>query len=320
MNKRLLPAFMLGLLIFLGLTWPTQAVEKLKFGTPIKLSPGYYLPVLAAEEKGFWRQNGLEVEWVVTGTTISLHHAITAGALRVGMDSAAGMIPGIGRGVPATIVASIQKYVATALWVRTDSPVKEPKDLKKGTRVGVVSIGGLDHAFGRMLLRALNLEKDVRFVATGGIPNSMAALKAGAVDATAMTFPMMVPLEVKGEVRAVARQEDYIRTELTNHLVWARKDFLKSDPEVISRAIKAVLQSVAFIRENQKWAAAKIEEVQGLPPAATEAVYKKLDFSRDGKVSRQVLENMRNFLLEFEILPKDRAPAVDDLYTPQFTG
>lgn len=320
MSKRLPSAFLASSVIFLVLTWPCMAAEKLQFGTPIKLSPSNYLPILAAEERGFWRQNGLEVEWVVTGSTISLHHAISAGALKVGMEMATGIIAGIGRGVPLIMVASVQNSQSAALWVRADSPVKEPKDLKKGARVGVTSLGGTIHAYGRMLLRALGMEKDVRFVGMGGIPNAMAILKAGAVDAIVMgPFPM-APLQVKGEVRAVAWQEDHIRTKLAGDLLWTRKDLLKSNPEVVSRVTKAVLQSTVFLSENQKWATKKMEEEQGLPPVGAEAVYKKLDFSGDGKISREAVENTRNFLIEYELMPKDKTPVIEELYTRQFTG
>lgn len=320
MRKKLLWTALVGGATFFLLTGGALALEKLKFATPIKLGPWYYLPILAAEEKGYWKENGLEVEWVPIGTSAGMYHAIAAGSVSVGGDAAAGLVPAVARGVPIVIVSNRQKNLATALWVRADSPVSKPKDLKKGARVGIVSMGGVDHAYGRMLLRALGMEKDVRFVATGGIPNSMAALKAGVMDATAMIRPLMAPLEARGEVRAVAMQEDYIKIELLGHINWARKDFLKTSPETVAKAIKATLQAADFVRKNPDWAIEKIKSEQGLPPAAAESIYKGLDFSTDGRVSREALENTRNFLVEYEVIPKDKVPSIDDLYTRQFTG
>ena len=66
-----------------------------------------------------------------------------------------------------------------ALWVRADSPIREPKDLRKGALVGVLSMGGFDHALGRMLLKAMGMERDVRFVGLGGVLPTMAALLRG---------------------------------------------------------------------------------------------------------------------------------------------
>lgn len=52
------------LVVFALLPREGKAVEKLDLGTSIKFTPAYYLPILAAEDKGFFKEQGLEVEWV----------------------------------------------------------------------------------------------------------------------------------------------------------------------------------------------------------------------------------------------------------------
>lgn len=299
---------------------PLGALEKQKLGTAIKMGPWYYLSILAAEEKGFWKASDLDMEWVPIGTTKGLHAAIAAGSVNVGIDTAAALIPAMSRGVPAIIVGNQQNFIATGLWVRTDSPVKEPKDLPKGARIGIVSLGGTDHAYGLMLFRALKQEKDVRFVALGGIPQSMAGLKAGAVDATVMIRPLMIPLFARGEVRLVAKQEDHIKAQLLGHIHWARRDFLKKSPQTVARTIKALLQANAFVKNNRAWSLEKVKEVQGLPIKAAELVYDMMDFSLDGKIPSGAVENIRNFLLEYQLVPKDKMPPIEEIYTTQLTG
>ncbi len=46
------------------LATPRLAIERLKFGTSIKATQAFYLPILSAQEKGFWEERGLEVEGV----------------------------------------------------------------------------------------------------------------------------------------------------------------------------------------------------------------------------------------------------------------
>ena len=41
-----------------------MAAYKLRLGTALKVGVYYNLVVMAGEEKGFWKQNGLEVEWI----------------------------------------------------------------------------------------------------------------------------------------------------------------------------------------------------------------------------------------------------------------
>lgn len=61
--KRVFPVALLAML-FLG--WflsaanlDSWAAEKLRFGTALKIPPHNSLPPLAAEEKGFWKSQGL---------------------------------------------------------------------------------------------------------------------------------------------------------------------------------------------------------------------------------------------------------------------
>src|SRR3972149_1761189 len=139
MNERLLLKSLATALLLLLTTSPGFSQEKLKFATAVKTATAYYLPILAAEEKGFWKENGLDVEWIPVGTSMGMYHAITAGALNIGVDVGAALIPAMARGMPAIIVANVQNYLATVLWVRADSPIKEPKELRKGAKVGVFS-------------------------------------------------------------------------------------------------------------------------------------------------------------------------------------
>lgn len=322
MSKGLLLSFLAGGASFLLLTGTTPALEKVKFASPVRTIASLYLPILAAEEKGYWKANGLDVEWIPVGSTVALAHAITAGSVRVGVDGAVGMFMGIARGVPAIAIAEGNTLPApSALWVRANSPAREAKDLRKGALVGVLSIGGFDHALGRMLLKALGMERDVRFVALGGAPQTMAALKAGAVDATAMVLALMIPLEVKGEVRAIARATDYIKElPYLGSIYWARRDFFRTNRETVVRTIKAVLQAQEFVNKNQRWAEEKMKSEQGVPERAAEELYKLVRFSEDGKITRDRLEKARNFLVEYDLVPRDKLPAIEDLYATEITG
>lgn len=61
------------------------AAEKIKFSTPLKTVPHYALPMLAAEEKGIWKQEGLEGEWIPFCSGGSAHRAFAAGAIQIGI-------------------------------------------------------------------------------------------------------------------------------------------------------------------------------------------------------------------------------------------
>lgn len=304
---------------FVSMATSGLAVDKIKFGTAIRETPVYYLPVLAAEEKGFWKQNRLEVEWVPFKTTATMHQSIAGGSINIGLDNTVALIPAIARGVPAMIVANLQTAEPAVLWVLAPSPVKEPAGLKGG-KIGIISLGGAAHAYARLLTRLLGLEKEVKFVAAGGIVQNMAALKAGVIDAVVMMRFSMIPLEVKGEVRPLANLEDFVKGERTAHVVFARKDLVGGNPDLVKRVLRAIQQGIEFIKGDKDWAMEKMRLEQGLSPEAARQMYDITKFSSDGKMSAKALENVRNFLLEFGLVAKEKAPSLEELYTRQFTG
>ncbi|MEE8448646.1 MAG: hypothetical protein V3S39_03340 [Thermodesulfobacteriota bacterium] len=63
MAKRAFSTWLAGLAIvtlMFTIPSPAPALDKLKFGTPLKMSPNNYLPLLAGEEFGYFKQQGLE--------------------------------------------------------------------------------------------------------------------------------------------------------------------------------------------------------------------------------------------------------------------
>src|SRR3990170_4197668 len=178
--KRKLVLFCAMALVFYGL--PVQAAEKLKFGTAVKESAEYYLRVLAAEEKKLWEKNGLQAEWVPFKGAGEMFRSVAAGAIFTGFAATSSIVEAQVRGVPAVIVSDVVPYDPFVIWVRTDSRFKEPRDYK-GARVGVARFGGAQHLYGQLIAKSLGVEKEVKFVSIGGIPEGWAAMKTGIIDA-----------------------------------------------------------------------------------------------------------------------------------------
>src|SRR3990170_3501509 len=128
--------------------------DKLKFATSVKLSANYFLPVLAAEEGGFWKQNGLEVEWVAFESGRAHIAAVAAGAVTIGFATTMSEMQAAAAGLPTHVISALQPKDAFTVWVRTESRFREPKDLK-GARIGVSGYGGIEHAYSRMIAGAL---------------------------------------------------------------------------------------------------------------------------------------------------------------------
>lgn len=315
MTRKLL-FFPLLVVLLLGLGSISPAREKVKLGTDVKIEPGYYLTILAAEEKGFWKDNGLDVEWVPSPGGGAHFVAVAAGAISIGLVVTPGPVLAAERGAPTVMVAGLIPDMGWTIWVKSNSPYRHSRELR-GTKFGTPRLGGQSHAYGRLVAKAHGIEKEVRFVAVGGLPETLAALKVGVVEFTIQPMSIMMDLKVQGVVREIGAMADYLPQPWTDQVMHARKDFIKSKPEVVRQTIRAVFQSADFVRKNPRWALDKIKSMQGFSEEAAKLTYERLRFSSTGRLERKAVENIRNIFIEYGIIT-DKAPAVDELFTNDY--
>jgi len=84
--------------------------------------------------------------------------------------------------------------------------------------------------------------------------------------------------------------------------------------------VAALLDIAGYIGKNPDWAVAKMEKELGYPKAAAKLIYDEYRLSNDGKINPQSLKNVIDFLVEYSIIPKNKAPEVDKIYTNKFTS
>ena len=296
---------------------PAFSAEVLRYGTPLKATPHYDMVVLSAEEKGFWKQNGLEVTWVPFRGATDMYQAVAAGSIEAGQDDTAGMMQAVARGVPALTVAEMGFKQFFSIWVLNASPIKEPRELK-GAKVGTSRFGASAYAFGFALVKSIGIEKEVKFVAVGGVADRLAAIKAGAIDAFVQTFAPVANLVVKGELREVATMRGRLPPDWSNQVLYARRDLVDKKPETVKRLVKAVFQSTDFIQDNRAWSVERLKSSMGFVEEAAQLIHEHLRFSRDGKINRKALENVRDFLAEFQLFPRGKTLDLDAFYTTKF--
>lgn len=295
----------------------SPAAEKLKLGSSTKTSPWYYLPIFGAEEGGFWKENGLEAEWVPFRSGTEHHQAVAARSINIGFTSGTAQIQSMARGLPALIIMQVRSRDDFFIYVRGQSPWREPKELK-GARVGVSRFGGAEHAFGRAALKVLGLEAEVKFLSSGGITESLAGLKTGTIDAVILTPAQMLPLIMSGEVRVLMSIYDHLPKPWISSVLLAHKDYIKSNPDTVRRAVRAIVKGIDYVEKNPAWAMKKMKEVGRYTDEEAKYMFEQLELVKGGLVNRKGLENVRNFLLEYGILARDKAPAVDEMFTNEF--
>ena len=175
------------LLIFL-VQVQAHAAEKIRIGYPDP--SGSFLTLPLGEKAGFFQKEGFQPELIRIRSTIALA-ALVSGEIDYQSVVAPGIAAAI-RGVPVKVVACYTPGITAAIIARPE--YKSVQDLK-GKTIGLNSFGGGLESTARLMFKHLGLDpdKDLKFLATGGIETRFAAMKQG-LTATTVTPSLTDPL------------------------------------------------------------------------------------------------------------------------------
>lgn len=317
MGKRFIFSLMVFLLPVAFWARLGSALEKVRLATSVKDNPTFYLPILAGQEKEIWKKQGLEVEWVPFRAGGEMAPAVAGGHVGIGITTAVLATQWLARAFPVIVVGAWDLKEEWSLWVVTDSPLKKPMDLK-GTRIGITRRGAIADSYSRAVVKALGIEKEVKFVAVGGLAEQMAALKARRVESSPNGILVIAELAYRGEVRPLVRVDDYLPREWVMRVLTARKDYLKENGETVKRLIKASLEAREFVKGNPAWTVEKLKSQARLSEGAAKMVQASFVYSPDGRIERKALENVTNFLDEYGVVPKEKLPPLEQMYTNEY--
>ena len=291
-----------------------RGAEKLKYSVSFREGVSQTMPVQTAIEQGFWKKLGLDVEFISFRSGSEMLRAVAAGHLYMGTDSAPGVIRAISRGVPMIMVGATQEGSSWAIWVLSGGTVRKPEDLK-GKKIGMSRRGGTSDAYARMAVKSLGIEKEVRIIAVGGSRARLAALKTGAIDAFPQAMSSAAPMVSKSQVRRLIDIGKMRPQPWLGSTVLARTDFIRERPEAAKKLMRGISQAVAYIKANPAYALKKVMALKRYDRATAELAMKGIDFTSNPVLKRAAVENVRSFLIEYDLVKAAETPPVDKLYT-----
>jgi ABC-type nitrate/sulfonate/bicarbonate transport system substrate-binding protein len=230
---------------FVMMTMPTglaRAAEPTELKVGISEAVNTVLAFWMAEEGGFFREQGLKVEIVNMNGGSRGAQELQAGridVMHVGLSSVVRIDRG---GGDLRLVASLSNVIRFALF--TAPPVRTAADLRGGV-IGISTFGSETDTTVTLALQRLGLAReDVTLKEYGGGPQRLAALKAGAIRATAVNEP----------VRSLAREEGFnaLVDLVPEQIPWlfsgvvVRRAMLLEQRDVLTRFLKAVMEGNAL--------------------------------------------------------------------------
>ena len=206
-----------------------------------------FLPFRVAQERGFYKKHGLNVQHVrIPGANVAIS-ALVTGNLDYGTHYQVTMLWGA-RGLGTKAIFSTASRQMFSLVVQPG--IQSIKDLK-GKLIGIPSIGSLGHKITVRVLRQVGIDpdKEVRMVAVGGDASRVQQLRGKQVDATMINPPLSIMMRKEG-FNLLLQAGDYVDVPLTGLGTTTKK--LKERPEQVKNVLRALYEGLRFVRTNRQ--------------------------------------------------------------------
>lgn len=239
-----------------------------KHGIVVAKADASYL--LMAREKGFFQQQGINVEYMEFQSDATMAQALVAGELDSMEASPAATIAAIDRGSDLKIIGATMPGMPYAIYSKKDIATIE--DLK-GKTIGISAPGALPEVITKAILLSKNVDPNsVTFSNAGGDAQRFTALKGGKVDAVAAATEFKDETEKDPNIKILALASDYV-PEYLRFMIIANGNTLKTKTEAVPSFLAAHMQGLRYALNNREEAlalCAKTTNVEATNPRCAE--------------------------------------------------
>ncbi len=271
-----------------------------------------YLPLTLAEQLGFFKEEGLEVEIQDLQGGAKALQAMVGGSADVviGYFDHTVQMQAINKDI--TGITLIGRYPGFVLGVRTDlaGRVENAAQLK-GMKVGATAPGSSTHFFINYLLSRQGYKPtEVSVIGIGASPAAIAAVEQKQVDALVNLDPMITALDTRGLIKILADT----RTEkgtmeiyggpYPGSSLYTTRDFVDRYPRTAQALVNAIVKGLRWIHgKSAEEIASRVPETYFA--GGREIYLKALDsslelFSPDGRFSEDAAKKAAEVLALFD--------------------
>jgi sulfonate transport system substrate-binding protein len=210
-------------------------------------------PDVIAIRQGYFKQEGLEVDWRRFGVGREGRDAMIAGAIDINATATTPFLIGLEKGVPYAAVAVNSLFCGTNhIVVRKDSDIQSIAQLK-GKRIALARGTVTEYVFAAKIAPAYGLKPgDYQVANVADQKDRIPTLLAKAVDATGIGDPYVAIAEHEGLVRSLG---DFCKYDTLPFLATVTNKVIKENPVAVVAYLRGWLRAVKLLKEQPEKAA-----------------------------------------------------------------
>src|ERR671920_2064786 len=210
----------------------------------------YYLPLTIAERRGFFKEQGLDVEINDFGGGAKSLQALVGGSVDVVTGAYEHTIRMQAKGQDVVAVTELGRFPAIVIAVKKEKAgeVKSAADFK-GLKIGVTAPGSSTALTAQYAMVKAGLKpSDAAIIGVGSGASAVAAMKKGEIDVISHLDPVIAKLEADGDVQVLidTRTEAGTRALFGGSnpaaTLYTKKDFLEKNPQTAQRLVNAFVK------------------------------------------------------------------------------
>lgn len=277
-----------------------------------------YDPVYVGSEKGFYREEGIKIDFVGALPFEQMVMAVVNGDINVANGHANRVINGITNGAKIKAIAAASKtipgYPHMTLFVLEKSNISSAKDLI-GKKVAIWGFGGCSefmmYEYMRQKAGVSNPKESIELVSMPDAQQEQ-ALKSGLVDAVFIHAPYSKKLSSMEGVTKLFDDND-LEKSLGLAPYFVSDDFIEKHPDVVKRFVKATAKSLDWSNEHR-------EEAYQITASRLDMDVKDMEgyYSPEhGLIIDSEVQNWISTLTKYGLV-KDGQVKTSDIYTNEF--
>jgi len=237
--------------------WAQSKLEKSKVSIAVGGKAAfYYLPLTIAEQLGYFKAEGLEVEISDFAGGSRALQAVVGGSADVvsGAYEHTINLQSKGQKFQAFVLQGRAPAISMGISPKAMPNYKTLADLK-GKKIGISAPGSSTNMVANLILSRAGLKAaDVSFIGVGTAAGALTAFRAGQIDAMCNVDPVMTMLEQKNEVRIIADTRtlkgtlDVFGGAMPAGCLYAPIEFIEKNPNTVQALTNAMVRSLKWLQ------------------------------------------------------------------------